>query len=242
MRKLAIVAAIRTRVALSGCILFITIACSAQTEEQRNPQAPCEVKENPVAASTVTPRTPPATSLKEVRRIYVENFGDDATSKQIQAIVVAQITSNGLFVVTEIKEKADAILKGSALEKTSQEAHSYSTGTAAGSAAGGHSGTVSGHILGGTGSISGTSSGGFHSAAAAVNDSYSSTETINDARIAVRLVNQEGDVIWATAQESKGAKYKSASADVADKVIKQLLKDLDKQKDLKLDKKDSASQ
>ncbi|MBI2681775.1 MAG: hypothetical protein HYX26_00900 [Acidobacteriales bacterium] len=242
MRKLAIVAATRANIFIIGCILSIALTCSAQTGDHPVPQAPFEIKERPAETTPVVTLKPPAASLKEVRRIYVEGFGDDVTSKQIQANVVAQLTSNGTFVVTEVKEKADAILKGSALEKTSQEAHSYSTGTAAGSAAGSHSGTVSGRISGGTGSISGESSGGFHSAAAAINDSYSSTETVNDARIAVRLVNQEGDIIWATAQESKGAKYKGASADVADKVVKQLLRDLEKQKELKLEKKDSTNQ
>jgi hypothetical protein len=60
------------------------------------------------------------------------------------------------------------------------------------------------------------------------NDSSVNTETINEARIAVRLVNPDGDVIWTTTQESKGAKYKGASADVADKCVKQLLRDQDK--------------
>jgi len=55
-----------------------------------------------------------------------------------------------------------------------------------------------------------------------------STETVNDARLAVRLVSQDGDVIWSTTQESTGAKFKGASADVADKVAKQLLRDIDK--------------
>jgi hypothetical protein len=53
-------------------------------------------------------------------------------------------------------------------------------------------------------------------------------ETINDARMSVRMVNQDGDLIWATSQESKGAKYKGASADVADKVVKQLMRDVEK--------------
>jgi hypothetical protein len=35
-------------------------------------------------------------------------------------------------------------------------------------------------------------------------------------------------VIWSTTQESMGAKFKSASADVVDKVAKQLVRDLDK--------------
>jgi altronate dehydratase len=61
-----------------------------------------------------------------------------------------------------------------------------------------------------------------------IQDSKLSTETVNDARLAVRLVAQDGDVIWSTTQESLGAKFKSASADVADKVAKQLVRDLDK--------------
>ena len=59
-------------------------------------------------------------------------------------------------------------------------------------------------------------------------DSSVNTETINEARVAVRLVNSEGDVIWTSTQESKGAKYKGASADVADKCVKQLIRDVDK--------------
>ena len=44
----------------------------------------------------------------------------------------------------------------------------------------------------------------------------------------MRLVSSDGDVIWSTTQESRGAKFKGASADVADKIVKQLLHDLDK--------------
>ena len=42
------------------------------------------------------------------------------------------------------------------------------------------------------------------------------------------MVSNDGDVLWSTTQESKGAKYKGASADVAEKVVKQLLWDLEK--------------
>ncbi len=61
-----------------------------------------------------------------------------------------------------------------------------------------------------------------------ISDSQTSTETVSEARLAVRLVSGDGDVIWATTKESKGAKYKGASADVADQIVKQLLWDLDK--------------
>jgi hypothetical protein len=143
-------------------------------------------------------------------------------------MVISSLTETKRFVITENKEKADAVLKGTGVEKTSQELHAYSEETAAGGAAGGHSGSVSGTFVGGTGHVSGSSSGGFASRATAIENSAAHTETIDHARVAVRLVDSDGDVIWATTQESKGAKYKGASADVAEKVVKQLLRDLEK--------------
>jgi curli biogenesis system outer membrane secretion channel CsgG len=166
--------------------------------------------------------------LGSVKRIYVDSFGDDATSRQAQAMVVSALTASQRFIITENKEKADAILRGTALEKTSQEFHALNDKAAASSAAGGHSGSLSGSWSNGTGSISGSSSGGFAARRVAVDDSSASTETIDHARVAVRLVSHDGDVIWATTQESKGAKYKGASADVADKIVKQLLRDIEK--------------
>ena len=164
------------------------------------------------------------TRLLHVKRIFVESFGEDSVSKQVQAMVISSLSETKKFIVTENKERADAILKGSSLEKTSAELHSYSDATAAGSAAGGHGGSISGSFVNGTGGISGSSAGGFASHAASIEDSSTSIETVNDARIAVRLVDKDGDVIWATTRESKGAKYKGASADVADGVVKELLR------------------
>jgi curli biogenesis system outer membrane secretion channel CsgG len=154
--------------------------------------------------------------LLHLKRVFVDSFGDDLISKQIQAMVVSSLTQSKQFIVTENKEKADGILKGSSLEKTSQELHSSSDATAAGGSAGGYNSAV------------GSSHGALVSRAMGISDSNTSTETINDARIAVRLVDSDGDVIWASTQESKGGKYKGAAADVADKVVKQLLRDREK--------------
>jgi len=153
-----------------------------------------------------------AAKLLQVRRIYVDTFGDDAVAKQVQAMVIASLADSKKFIVTENKEKADATLRGTGLEKTSQELHSYKEGTAAGG--------VGGSFSRNTGSVVGR--------AAAIEDSSTSTETIHEARVAVRLVDRDGDVIWSSTQESRGGKYKGASADVADKVVKQLLRDLEK--------------
>jgi altronate dehydratase len=138
--------------------------------------------------------------LLKVTRIYVDDFGVDPAAKQIQAMVVNSLTESKRFIITENKDKADAILKGVATEKTSQEKH-YSADKAA---------AASGRGL------------------VAADDSSSSTETINDAQAALRLVAADGDVIWSTTQESHGAKYKGAKADVADKIVKQLLRELEK--------------
>jgi curli biogenesis system outer membrane secretion channel CsgG len=180
----------------------------------------------PGAESTSPPKAAPAlrselaAKLSAVKRIYVESFGDDEISKTLQAMVINALDETKRFVVTENKDRADAILKGHSLEKTSQEVHATGEGTQVAAAAGGHSAQVS--------PSGGSAHGGFAGKALGIEDSKLSTETINDARLAVRLVSQDGDVIWSTTQESKGAKFKSASADVADKVAKQLLRDIDK--------------
>ncbi len=176
------------------------------------------------AAVAKSPNDDDPAALLKVKRIYVESFGDDIISKELQSMVVSSLVATKRFKVTENREHADAILKGIALEKSSQELHAYGEATSVGGASGG------GHteISGSGGSISGTSTGGFVARHMGTSDSSVNTETINEARIAVRLVNPEGDVIWTSTQESKGAKYKGASADVADKCIKQLLHDVEK--------------
>ncbi len=136
------------------------------------------------------------TALLKVKRIYVEAFGDDVVSKEVQSMVVSSLVETKQFKVTENRERADAILKGVALEKSSQELHSYAEGTA---------------VRGG-----------------AISDSSAHTETLHDTTVSIRLVNPEGDVIWTNTQESKGAKYKGASADVAEKCVKQLVHDVEK--------------
>jgi hypothetical protein len=170
-------------------------------------QASPSTQETKPAAVQATP-TPsrdadsdPAALLK-VKRIFVDSFGDDATSKELQSMIVSALVATSQLKVTENRERADAILKGVAIEKTSQELHAYSEGTAVGGRTG----------------------------AAAIKDSSANTETVQEAKIAVRLVDPNGDVIWTSTQESKGAKYKGSGADAADKCVKQLLRDIERLK------------
>jgi hypothetical protein len=164
------------------------------------------------------------TGLLKVKRIYVESFGDDIISKELQSMIVSSLVATKRFKVTENRDRADAILKGVALEKTSQELHAFGEATSVAAAGGGAHSEVSGS----GGAISGSSSGSFVARHMGTNDSSVNTETINEARVAIRLVNPDGDVIWTSTQESRGAKYKGSSADVADKCVKQLLRDVEK--------------
>lgn len=209
---------------LTTFLLFLFTVCSAQTASPSPVQQGQSTKES--GATKIDAEI--SAKLLSVKRIYVESFGDDVISKQLQAMVVNALTQSKRFIITENKEKADAVLKGTGLEKTSQELHAIGEGTTVARAAGSEHGEVSGVITNGNGSISGSSSGGFGAQKLGISDAQASTETINNARLAVRLVSSDGDVIWATTKESKGAKYKGASADVADEIVKQLLWDLDK--------------
>ncbi len=195
--------------------------------------SPSTQETKPAAAAQAAPApsrdtdTDPVELLK-VKRIFVDSFGDDKISKELQSMIVTALVASKRFKVTENRERADAILKGVALEKTSQELHAYGESTSVGAASGGSHGEVNGTVVNGTGTVSGSSSGGFVARHMGTSDSSVNTETVNEARVAVRLVNSDGDVIWTSTQESKGAKYKGASADAADKCVKQLLKDVQK--------------
>jgi curli biogenesis system outer membrane secretion channel CsgG len=141
-----------------------------------------------------------AQRLLNAKRVFVESFGEDAVSKALAAMLSDAIRTSRRFIITENRDKADLILKGTAIEKTSQELHAIGSSSVAGA--------------------SGRRSG--------IEDSQASTETIDNAKVAVRLLTPDGDVAWSTTQESLGAKYKSAMADVADKVMKELARELER--------------
>jgi hypothetical protein len=205
----------RALVRALAILVFCPLALAAQDNKPASP-----------AVKQVEDET--ASKLLKVRRIYVDSFGDDQVSKQLRDMVITSLAESKRFIVTENKEKADAILKGTGLEKTVEEYHATSEGTAVAGASGGQHSSTSGSISGGTGSISGSSRGGFSSSQAAISDAEASTKTIDHARLAVHMVSTDGDVIWTATKESKGAKYKGASADVADQIVKQLIWDLEK--------------
>jgi hypothetical protein len=154
---------------------------------------------------------PQLLELLKIRRLYVEKLAGGDTATQIRDMLIGGLQSTRLFTVTENPEKADCVLKGSAEDLVFTDTFSSSEGIQARSQIG--STRTSGTTRGGVGFNVGEQ------------ESTRIAERKHEATISVRLVNKDGDVIWSTTQESLGAKFRGASADVAAKVTKQLTDD-----------------
>ena len=157
--------------------------------------------------------------LLSIKRIYVDRLTGGETAAQMRDLIIASLHGAKLYVLTENQERADAILRGAAedLIFTDQFQSSDSVDL--------HSGVSSG-------SRASRTYGGSRSASISVGvgdkDSIDIKERKHEALATVRLVNKDGDVIWSTTQESDGAKFRGASADVADKIARQLTADVER--------------
>lgn len=172
-----------------------------------------------IAAGMLEAQVPGTTSALEqiaaVKKLYVEKFGGGAGADQIRDMVIATIQRTKLFALTENPERADSILRGSAEDLVYTETFQSANG-------------ISARLSPSAGSSSGSNRGiGKISAGVSIgdNESVHKQERKHEASASVRLVNREGDVIWSTIQESQGAKFRSAAADVAEKIGRQLAVD-----------------
>jgi hypothetical protein len=158
-----------------------------------------------------------AKQLLSIKRVYVDRLTGGETAAQMRDLIIASLHGAKLYVMTENPERADAVLHGAAedLIYTDQFASSDSVDLRSG---------VS------SGSRSSRTSSGAHSLSVGVGDRESADihERKHEALATVRLVNKDGDVIWSTTQESDGAKFRGASADVADKIARQLSADVER--------------
>lgn len=155
--------------------------------------------------------------LAEVKRIYVDQLGGGHTSDQMRDMIIAALENSRLFAITENQDRADAILRGSADDKTYEEEHDSSDSIGfhanAGSGSGSHNFS------------SGTSSNKSHGIGITDSETNHSKERRHETSASIRLVNPDGDVLWSTTQESAGGKFRGAMADVADKIARQLAED-----------------
>jgi hypothetical protein len=156
--------------------------------------------------------------LVRVRRVYVDRLTGGDTAAHIREMILSSFHGARLFVVTENPDRADAVLRGSAEDLVFTDTLQTSEGVDVRASA---SSTQGGRTYSERSSRSG-------SVGVGENESARLAERRHEATAAVRLVNKDGDVIWSTTQESTGAKFRGASADVAHKITQQLLADWDR--------------
>lgn len=159
--------------------------------------------------------------LLKVKKVYVDRLGGGETASQIRDMIIASLLAAKLFLLTENQEKADAILRGSAEDLIFTDTFQTSDGIDARASVGG---TMSYNSSRGSTST--------RNPALNVSVGQSESERIaerkHEATASVRLVTKEGDIVWSTTQESLGGKFRGASADVADKIARQLKADYER--------------
>jgi len=158
---------------------------------------------------------PSAGTLLEVKRVYVAQLTGGPGADALRELIIASIDGTKLFVLTDNPDRADAVLKGAADDQTFTDTFDSQEGVSDRANGGKSSGGFSkaNGIYGGIG-VSG-------------NESHHIKERKHEAYASVRLCNKDGDVLWSTTQESQGAKFRGASADVAAKIARQLTFDMD---------------
>jgi len=165
-----------------------------------------------------------------IKRVYVDKLTGGETAAQMRDLVISSLQGAKLFILTENQDRADVVMHGAAEDLIFTDAFSSSEGINMRGASTSSSGS-------GTSSRYNEASSGYNqrsgrslSLGVGENDSSNIKERKHEALATVRLVNKDGDVIWSTTQESTGAKFRGASADVADKITKQLVADYEKVK------------
>jgi hypothetical protein len=175
-----------------------------------------------LAAGPVDPPQP-ATGVEEaglrrlltIQRIYVDQLTGGETAAQMRDIPISSMAESQLFILTENPDKANVTLRGAAedlvflpmctLHKTASTRENIGSGKSANQRP----------VTAGVWDWAKMSRS-------------TPPERRHEAIAAVRLVNKDGDVIWSTTQESLGAKFDGASADVADKITAKLKEDFER--------------
>ncbi len=163
-----------------------------------------------------------------VKRVFVDRLTGGETAAQMRDLIISSLQGSKLFVVTENMDRADAFLRGAAEDLVYTDNFQSSEGVNAHVGDSDKSSSSSGTRFNGSGGSVSRSVARSLSAGVGENESTNIHERKHEAMATVRLVNKDGDVMWSTTQESNGAKFKGASADVADKITRQLTADLDR--------------
>ncbi|MBZ5577502.1 MAG: hypothetical protein LAP40_13155 [Acidobacteriia bacterium] len=186
-------------------VALSVLACVASAEE---PPAPTAIEEAGLR------------QLRTVRRVFVDRLIGGETAAQMRDILISSLVGAKLFILTENQERADAVLRGASEDLVFTDVHTSSD-------------SLNAHANFGAGASSSRARAPYGGMGVGQSDSEHSAERRHEAIAAVRLVTKDGDVIWSTTQESLGARFRGASADVADKITAQLKEDFERARKLR---------
>src|ERR1700733_14302312 len=164
--------------------------------------------------------------LLNIKRVYVDRLTGGETAAQMRDLIISSLQGSKLFILTENQERADVFLKGAAEDLIYTD--DFESSDSLDIRGGGSASTRSGRISTSVGSTTSPDSTHSMNLSAGEKESSNIKERKHEALATVRLVNKEGDVIWSTTQESNGAKFRGASADVAEKITRQLSAEFDR--------------
>jgi len=167
----------------------------------------------PVAAQAEPAAFDEQAERARIKRVYVDKFTAGEGAEQLRDLLLAALHRTRLFIVTENPDKADAFLRGGGENIVFTEDFQYRD-------------SIDGRVQ--LGSVRATNTArGNRSTGVSVgeDDSLRQTERKHEAVAALRLVNREGDLVWATTKESRGSKVKSAAVDLVERIVAQLMAD-----------------
>lgn len=154
--------------------------------------------------------------LISIQRLYIDKLGGGESASQIRDMIIASLQKTRLFVITENPDRADAVMRGSGEDLVFTDTFQSHEGVGARVGVSGSNGSSSSRLGRAAGALSGSIT---------ESESVRIAERKHEASASIRIVSRDGDVIWSTTQESLGAKFRGASADVAEKVTRQLVED-----------------
>jgi len=191
--------------------LFAGLTLAAEPQKTPDEAAAQETDKTPLTRFKTD--SPLVTGIVQIKRVYVEPLAGNDTAEAIRQLLIDSLQKSHLFVLTDNPDRADAVLRGAAADKDYTDAFDSQEGLNAHANGGAYSGT---------GSSRSHSAGAYRGLSVGESESHHIRERKHEAYATVRLCNRDGDVLWATTQESHGAKFRGASEDVAEKVAHQL--------------------
>jgi hypothetical protein len=193
-------------------LLAVFAGATLATEPGGKPDTRAAQEADKLPPTPLGPDAPLVTAIAGIKRVYVEPLAGNDTAEAIRQLLIGSLQKSHLFVMTDNPDRADAVLRGAANDKDYTDAFDSQESLNARTSGGAYSGSSSRT----------RSTGGYGGLSVGENESHHIRERKHEAYATVRLCNRDGDVLWATTQESHGGKFRGASEDVAEKVAHQL--------------------